>query len=192
MTRAADIINFWFGKPDDAEYGRLRAVWFASNPEFDAEIHSHFSDDYEQAARGELESWKEKPHSCLALILLLDQFSRQLFRGTARSFATDPLALATAQQLVTTSHDLALMPVQRLFVYLPFVHSEDRGHQHRAVELFASIADEPGLEVIGPFAQQHREIIERFGRFPHRNAILNRESTPEEIEFLKQPGSSFA
>ncbi len=191
MSQAEEILEFWFGKPDDPDRPKVRKFWFKKNTEFDEEVRSRFLDTYEQAAAGQLDSWKEEPSTCLALIILLDQFPRNIFRGQPQAFATDPQALATAKYAVNRGFDRELLPVQRWFVYMPFEHSEELADQQRSVELFGTLKDDPGLEQGIDYAMRHLRAIERFGRFPHRNAILGRESTPEEVEFLKQPGSSF-
>jgi uncharacterized protein (DUF924 family) len=193
MSRVNEILDFWFGRPqgNEAEYGKRRAVWFVKNPEFDQEIQTRFRADYEEAAAGKLDDWKESPQGCLALILLFDQFPRNMFRGDPQTFATDSQALSVAQHAIAQSFDQELIPVQRWFMYLPFEHSENLEHQYRAVELFRQLGDDPDSLDVLSYAIRHRDVIERFGRFPHRNKILGRPSTPEEAEFLKQPGSSF-
>ncbi|AFZ32522.1 protein of unknown function DUF924 [Gloeocapsa sp. PCC 7428] len=191
MSQVDEILTFWFGQPNTAEYGKQRAFWFTKSAEFDREVRERFLSDYEQAAAHQLDAWQEAPRSCLALILLLDQMPRNIFRGTPQAFATDAAALAAAQHAVAQGFDRELLNVQRWFIYLPFEHSENLEHQRQCVELFASLKDDPESASAIDYAQRHLAVIERFGRFPHRNKILNRESTPEEIEFLKQPGSSF-
>lgn len=191
MSRVDDILNFWFGQPNVADYGKQRAFWFTKNPEFDQKLQTQFISDYHQAAAGKLNSWKDTPHSCLALILLLDQFPRNIFRGTPQAFATDASALDAAQHAVMQGFDKTLLPVQRWFIYLPFEHSENLEHQRQCLELFATLSDDPESASAIDYARRHYAVIERFGRFPHRNAILGRETTPEEAEFLMQPGSSF-
>ncbi len=181
------IHEFWFGVPGSPEHGRKRKAWFTADDAFDAEIRSHFLGDFEMAARGDLDSMADGSIGALALIVLLDQFPRNMFRGTARAFATDPKALSIAEAAVTRGLDQALSDIERAFVYLPFEHSERMEDQDRSVALFEALGDAESLD----YAVQHRVIIERFGRFPHRNAILGRESTPEEEAFLKEPGSSF-
>jgi uncharacterized protein (DUF924 family) len=176
--RAEAILEFWFR--GDAE----REEWFSKDPSFDDEIRARFLSLYEEAARGALAAWRDAPRSCLALIVLLDQFPRNMFRGSARTYATDALALEAARHAVASGHDRMLSKTERTFIYLPFEHSENLADQERALELFAG---HPNSE----WAQRHWEIIRRFGRFPHRNAVLGRENTAAEIEFLKQPGSSF-
>jgi uncharacterized protein (DUF924 family) len=191
MSQAEKILDFWFGQPGQEIYGKPRQIWFAKKPEFDLEVRSRFLSDYEQAAAGNLDEWKDSPLSCLALILLLDQFPRNMFRGTAQAFATDWQALSTAQYAVAQAYDRKLLPVQRWFIYCPFEHSENLEHQNQAVALFGQLGDDPDSADTINYAIRHREVILRFGRFPHRNEILGRVSTPEEEEFLQQPGSSF-
>ncbi|MBD2015052.1 DUF924 domain-containing protein [Microcoleus sp. FACHB-53] len=191
LSPAQEILDFWFGQPDAAGYGKSRKIWFIKNPEFDEEVRSRFFPTYQQAAAGELDSWKASPQACLALIILLDQFPRNLFRGQPQAFATDSQALAYAKHAVANDFDKELLPIQRQFIYLPFEHSENLTHQHQCLELFSTLKDEPECVSSVDYAHRHFKVIERFGRFPHRNEILGRESTPEEAEFLKQPGSSF-
>ena len=191
MSQANQILDFWFGKPDEADYGKPRKVWFTKNPEFDQEVRSRFLIDYQQAAAGHLDDWKASPLGCLALIILLDQFPRNMFRGQPQAFATDPQSLAYAHHTVTQGFDKELLPIQRCFVYLPFEHSENLAHQRQAIELFSTLKDYPECASGVDYAHRHLKVIERFGRFPHRNEILGRETTLEEAEFLKQPGSSF-
>ncbi len=194
--RATTILTFWFGDPAEADYGHYRKIWFTKDADFDDQIRQRFSGDYEKAAAGEYSTWEERPEGAIALLLLLDQFPRNLFRGDPRSFATDPQALTIAQSLVNTGADKSLMPALRFFAYLPFEHSEEMAHQNRGVELMADLIDnvpdlDDGLKNGLDYAIRHREVIERFGRFPHRNEVLGRQSTPAEVEFLKEPGSRF-
>ena len=178
--RARDVLAFWFrGDANDPR-------WFRKDAQFDREIAERFLPLYERAASGSLAAWKEDPASSLALVVVLDQFPRNMFRGTPRAFAADALALDTARTIVARGWDAAMAPQQRLFAYLPFEHSEALADQDRACELMRDLDDEHRR-----YAERHREIIRRFGRFPHRNEILGRASTPEELEFLKQPGSGF-
>jgi len=181
-----EVLDFWFGAPGSCERGRPRKIWFRKSESFDAEIRSRFLATWERAVRGQLERWQVTPLASLALIVTLDQFPRNMFRGTARAFASDSLALAAARGAIALGFDRLLLPFERLFVYLPFVHAEDLAAQRRSLDLFR-VLDRESVEN----ARRHYEIIARFGRFPHRNAILGRQSTAEEIEFLKQPGSSF-
>ncbi len=191
MSSVEDILAFWFGQPGEPTYGKQRSLWFNKKSKFDQELRNHFFGYYQQAAARGLEHWHSSPRSCLALILLFDQFPRHMFRGSAKSFATDPQALWAAQHAVAKGFDQELLNVQRWFIYLPFEHSENLDHQRQSVELFATLSDDPDSASAIDYSIRHRSVIERFGRFPHRNKILGRATTPEEAEFLKQPGSSF-
>ncbi|MBD2098941.1 DUF924 domain-containing protein [Trichocoleus sp. FACHB-591] len=191
MLRIEQILNFWFGSPESSSYGKSRKIWFAKDPNFDRDISDRFLSNYEAAVAGHYNGWTASPDGCLALILLFDQFPRHIFRGDRRAYATDAQALITAQQAIAQDFDQALLPVQRMFIYLPFEHSENLEHQRLSVELFRQLSDDPDAGDMFPYAVRHKEIIEGFGRFPHRNQILGRTTTPEEAEFLKQPGSSF-
>ena len=188
--RAQEVLDFWFGREDEPGYGEFRRAWFQKDPEFDRRIRNRFESLYEEAAAGELDDWKEEARSCLALVILLDQFPRNMYRGDPRTYATDRLALAIAEYAVDRALDRELPPFQRAFLYMPFMHSENLEHQRRSVELFRGLEGSAGPDSAG-YAVRHMEIIERFGRFPHRNEILGRRTTPEEAEFLTQPGSSF-
>jgi uncharacterized protein (DUF924 family) len=170
------ILDFWFGQE--------RKAWFEKNPAFDADIRQRFLALYESAAAGGLQHWVNAPRSALALVILLDQFPRNMFRGEPRAFATDPLALDAARAIVAHGWDQGFNADERTFAYLPFEHSESLEDQQTSMRLFEG---NPNFE----WARRHWEIIQRFGRFPHRNVILGRTSTPEEIEFLKSPGSGF-
>ncbi|KKJ01104.1 DUF924 family protein [Prochlorothrix hollandica] len=185
------VLDFWFGSPTDSTYGQTKAAWFRKDPDFDDHIRQHFLVTYSQAAAGALNHWQQQPLSCLALIVVLDQFPRNLFRHQPAAFATDAQARAVAEWGVQQGWDRSLLPVQRWFFYLPWEHSEDLADQDRAVALFTQLEGDTASASPIAYAQKHRAVIQRFGRFPHRNPILNRESTPEEIEFLQQPGSSF-
>ncbi len=184
---AARVDAFWFGEPGSPEDGNRRAVWFSSSPEFDAAIREQFLGTHEQAAAGGLDALRDTAAGCLALVILLDQFPRNMFRGSPRAFATDAMALAVAEHAIANGFDQDVTVLRRKFLYLPFEHAEDMAHQERCIALFRAAGDEDGVE----WAVKHRDIVARFGRFPHRNAVLGRPSTAEEIEFLKQPGSSF-
>ena len=184
------LLNFWFGQ-GTAEYLRPRAVWFTKDPAFDAEVRARFLPDWERASRGELGAWADEPARCLAFIILCDQVPRNVFRGDPRAFSTDSLARDAAQRAVERRDDRTLAPVQRWFVYLPFEHSESLEDQRTSVALFEQLKDDPASAVAIDYARRHLEIVERFGRFPHRNAALGRASTPEEEVFLLTPGSSF-
>ncbi len=189
QAAAAEVLLFWFG-PREAR-GRRDKRWFGKEEAFDRECRARFLALHERAAGGELAAWRKQAPECLALILLLDQFPRNMFRGTARAFATDPSALDAARHAVAQGFDRGMLAVERLFVYLPFEHSEALADQERACELTSPLQAFPETADAYAYAVAHRDIIARFGRFPHRNALLGRESTAEEIEFLKAPGSSF-
>jgi uncharacterized protein (DUF924 family) len=192
MTHRSDaeaVLLFWFGPP--SVRGRRDARWFGKDDAFDRECRTRFLPLHERAAAGELDSWKDQAADCLALILLLDQLPRNMFRGTPRAFATDSLALEAARRAIAQRFDKDMLPVERMFLYLPFEHSENLADQVLACELTKPLEAFAETEDAYRYALAHRRIIERFGRFPHRNAILARDSTPEETEFLKQPGSGF-
>jgi uncharacterized protein (DUF924 family) len=191
MTEIDDILGFWFARPGEAGYGERREVWWKSTPEFDAEIGARFADACERAAAGELAHWAKDARGCLALILLFDQFPRNLYRGTPRAFATDARALALAKDGIARSFDQEMTLLERIFFYTPFEHNEDLEDQRRGAALFQTLGDDPSVRESIRLAKRHLEIIERFGRFPHRNAILGRASTAEEAAFLSEPESSF-
>ena len=191
-AEATAVLDFWFGAPGSTEHGSARKAWFAKNDAFDAEIRERFAAPIEQALRGELDDWGDEPRSALAQVLLLDQFTRNAFRGTPRAFAGDPRALAAAARMVGLRQDEELPTFMRGFVYLPYEHAEGLAMQDEAIRLLTRLAAaDPAQQSMLDYAHRHRAIIERFGRFPHRNAILGRRSTAEEIEFLHQPGSGF-
>lgn len=197
MTESAGVdgnavLDFWFGAPGSVEFGTERKVWFAKNADFDRRVARRFGSAIEQALRGELETWAESPSSALARLLLLDQFTRNVFRGQPRAFAGDAQALAAAAAMVGRRQDDTLPPFMRAFVYMPFEHAEGLAMQEESVRLFTRLAStSPELAGMLDHARRHRAVIERFGRFPHRNAILGRVSTAEEIAYLKKPGSRF-
>jgi uncharacterized protein (DUF924 family) len=180
--RADEVLRFWFG--DASERGKAHKRWFEKNSTFDAEVRARFLPLYEVLATND--DWLSRPDYCLARIVVLDQFPRNMFRGSPRAFAADAKALAAARYAVEKGLERDMLTVEKQFVYLPFEHSESLADQVRACELMQPLGDD-----LYDWAVRHRRIIERFGRFPHRNEILGRESTPEEIEFLKQPGSGF-
>lgn len=191
MTRelGREVLEFWFGSGED--YGKRHKRWFAKDPAFDAELRTRFAPLLEELAAGAYQEWLDEPRACLARIVALDQFSRQIHRDSARAFASDPLALESARRAVQRQYDAAMLPVERLFTYLPFEHSESLADQERACELIEPLAQFPETNDALRYAIAHRDIVARFGRFPHRNAALGRRSTSEEREFLKQPGSAF-
>lgn len=178
--RYEDILYFWF-----VEAGAKR--WWRKSDAFDALIKRQFETVYEAARIGECADWRNSARGRLAEIIVLDQFSRNMFRGTARSFEADTLALILSQEAIRCGADKMLNADEQAFLYMPHMHSESLKVHEEAVQIF----DRPGLEDNLKFEYRHKEIIERFGRYPHRNIILGRISTLEEIEFLKQPGSSF-
>lgn len=184
--RAEALLAFWFGLPGDPDYGRKRALWFERDEAFDAEIHGRFLADYEDAAAGRLDHWRQSADRCLALILLLDQVPRNLFRDDARAYASDAAARRIARFALEQEFDRALPWVRRLFLYLPFEHSEDVDDQRLAVALMRRIGDDEEARESRARAERYLAVIERFGRFPHRNAVLGRTSTPAEAAFLRQ------
>ena len=181
------VLDFWFGAPGSLHYGKSRAEWFKKSDDFDALMRGRFLPLHEQAAAGKLAQWRESPLTLLALIVVLDQFPRNLYRESPKAFATDAMALDAARRMTALAWDQRLNMVERQFVYLPFEHAEDIEMQRESMRLFESLGSDDLLE----WARKHAVIIERFGRFPHRNAVLGRVSTPEEIEFLRQPDSRF-
>jgi uncharacterized protein (DUF924 family) len=189
-TTPQDVLGFWFGAPGSPEYGRAREMWFRKSDATDAAIRARFGTDVEAALAGELAAWAAAPSSALALIVLLDQFTRNIFRDTPRGFAGDAMALALARDLVATGHDRSLHPVERWFVYLPFEHAESLAAQTESVRLYTLLAEEGAPDAL-VWARKHYDVIARFGRFPHRNAILGRPSTLDELAFLQLPGSRF-
>ncbi len=189
--KATEVLEFWFGREGEPGYGEFRDAWFQKDEAFDREVRDRFGDIYEEAAAGGLDGWREDAPGALALVILLDQFPRNMFRGDGRTHAADGKALETAGYAIDRALDRELPAFKRMFLYMPFMHSENIAGQERSVELFALLASEPGAPDVTEYAVRHKEIVDRFGRFPHRNAILDRETTPEEAEFLEQPGSSF-
>lgn len=173
-----EVLAFWLADP---------ARWWTKDPAFDAEVRDRFGAVHAAIERREHEAWLETPRGAEAYVIALDQFSRNMFRDTPRMFASDAQALAAARTAVARGFDQALPPTERTWLYMPFMHSEDLADQDHCVALFQGVAAPENLR----FAEAHRDIIRRFGRFPHRNAILGRASTPEELAFLREPGSSF-
>ncbi len=175
-----DVIRFWFEETPPRS-------WWGGSPEFDRALSARFGALHSSAGRCELCRWRERAPGRLAEVIVLDQFSRNIYRGDPRGFAFDPLALCLAQEAVAAGADLALPAQQRAFLYMPFMHSESPLIHERALELFGA----PGLESNLESERRHKAIIDRFGRYPHRNEVLGRISTPEELEFLARKGSSF-
>jgi uncharacterized protein (DUF924 family) len=191
--KAQEVLDFWFLPPGSEGHGKGRKEWFSKDQRFDEQIRLRFGAAIAQAVAGGLREWDEEgARGVLARIIVLDQFTRNARRGTPGMFEGDGLALAAAQKLVESGADRELAPLQRLFVYLPFEHAEDARMQEQSVELLTALSKaHPGFERELDFAHRHRGVIARFGRFPHRNPILGRASTPEELAFLGQPGSGF-
>jgi uncharacterized protein (DUF924 family) len=175
IASPADVLAFW------RDAGRDK--WFKRDDAFDAEIREKFLATYEAAVAGKLSAWEDSAEDMLALVIVLDQFPRNMFRGDARTFAADPLARAAANRALKRGYDQDLPAEDRGFLFLPFMHSEELADQLRCVELYRA-ADDPDLK----YAEEHRDIIRRFGRFPHRNALLGRETTAEEQAFLAGGG----
>lgn len=175
-----EVLKFWFEEIDPKS-------WWAAEPAFDELVRQKFEGLFQQAASGELYSWREEASGRLAEIIVLDQFSRNMYRNSPRAFAQDTVALVLAQEVVASGAHHRLSPVERSFLFLPYMHSESRLIHVVAERLYREFAPPTNLD----FELRHKAIIDRFGRYPHRNEILGRASTPEEIEFLKQPGSSF-
>ncbi len=190
-SEADEVLAFWFGREDEPGYGEFREAWFRKDEGFDREVKERFGTLYERTAVGELDGWRDDAESALALVIVLDQFPRNMFRGDGRTHAADGKALETAQYAVEHALDRELPAFQRMFLYMPFMHSENVEDQRRSVELFERLAGETDAPDVRSYAVAHRDIVERFGRFPHRNEILGRTTTPEEAEFLKTEGSSF-
>lgn len=205
-ARARDVLDFWLGDPE-ADWQPRVMRWFSKDPALDDEIARRFGDDIARAARGELAAWMEGPpdeaaRGALALVILLDQFSRNAFRGTARAFAQDAEALRICLEARKRGLDRRLSIMERYMLYMPLMHAEDRETQKLSVATFAALRDDARADrapeavqqiatVALDYAERHAAIVERFGRYPHRNAVLGRPSSPEEAAFLEQPGSSF-
>lgn len=196
MSRPEDILHFWFGGPGDPPL-RNSERWYKEDAAFDAECAARFGGAIEAGTKGELDEWRKTARGRLALVVLFDQLSRNVYRGTPRAFAQDALARDIALEAVAAGDERVLSPVERSFLYMPFMHAEDVGLQHRCVASFGRLAAEAPADLKKyadnglDYAKKHEEVIERFGRFPHRNAVLGRETTKEEEAFLKTPGSSF-
>ncbi len=199
MATAQDVLDYWFGdEPDDGRLANQRAaLWWSKSDATDADIRQRFEPLVQAAGAGDLDHWAATARGRLALILLMDQFTRNIYRDTPYAFSLDAPALEHARTGVGQGQDRALRPVERVFLYMPLEHAEDPVMQERCVVLFRALrgevppAHQGAFDVFLDFAIRHRDVIARFGRFPHRNAILGRESTAEELAFLEQPGSSF-
>ncbi|MBI2380254.1 MAG: DUF924 domain-containing protein [Gammaproteobacteria bacterium] len=186
-----EILRYWFGAPGEPEWGQPRRIWFAKSQATDAEIALRFGASVEAALAGELDGWAAEPEGLLALAILLDQFPRNLFRGQARAFAGDAAARALASRAVAAGWDAELAPLRRVFLYLPFEHGEAAADQDQSLRLFRQLESYPETRGFLRWAEEHAAVISRFGRFPHRNAALGRENTPEEQDYLAQPGAGF-
>jgi len=193
------VLAFWFGPPGSATEiaGRQNKLWFGKSPANDQAVIDHFSATLTAATAGQLDHWASTPRGRLALVIVLDQFPHHIHRDQPQAFATDPQSLALSLDALTTGEDRQLAPIERVFLYLPLEHAESLEVQDRSVLLYEqlaheAVADERKLfDGFLDYARKHRDVVARFGRFPHRNEILGRPSTPEELEFLKQPGSRF-
>lgn len=188
---ATALIDFWFGPPRSPTRFQQRAVWFEADPGFDAPLRDRFGALQKRAAAGGCADWAREAEPCLALILLLDQLPRNLFRGSGQAFAGDAAARQAARAALARGFDRSLPGTWRQFIYLPFEHSEDLADQELSVTLYTALARDPAFAGALDYARRHRAIIVRFGRFPHRNAALGRVSTADEEAFLREPGSSF-
>jgi uncharacterized protein (DUF924 family) len=177
-TSAIEVLEYWFSP-------RVKKLWFDSTPEFDRELRERFESILKMAVRGELKDWQNSAEGSLALVVILDQFPLNMYRGRAESYATGELAVAAAKLVVAKGFDRDLTRERVAFLYLPFMHSESLADQDRGIELFEAADLKDNLR----FARHHRELIRRFRRFPHRNVALGRESTPEELEYLNSPGA---
>ncbi|WP_341677202.1 DUF924 family protein [Niveibacterium sp. SC-1] len=185
------VLDFWFLPVDEPGHGQPRELWFRQDASFDAAIRTRFMAAISAALEGGLREWDNAPQGALARILLLDQFTRNVFRGSAAAFSGDALAQEAARALCNAGHDQALPPLQRVFAYLPFEHAEDAAMQGRSVSLFTALAaaDAELADFLG-YAEQHRDAIARFGRFPGRNAALGRSSSAAELDYLARPNVS--
>ncbi|MCG8371702.1 MAG: DUF924 domain-containing protein [Proteobacteria bacterium] len=198
-ARIGEILAFWFEKREltAPQIDRRMDVWFGEDPVFDREIEEEFADDVDRACRGRLDHWASEPRGRLALILLIDQFRRNIHRNTEKAFSMDKLALKLCVEGAMEKKDLGLAPIQRVFFYMPLQHAESRKVQAKSVELFEKLAGSVSptyretFLTVAQFAELHRDIIDRFGRFPHRNELLGRENTPEEDEYLAGDGPDF-
>jgi uncharacterized protein (DUF924 family) len=202
VERIEAVLRYWFADADvspltlAAMRGRI-GHWFAESREIDEHVRAHFMPELEAAAEGRLDAWAETPRGRLALVVVCDQFPRNAYRGSPKAFALDARALALTEQGIAAGVDREFNAAHRVAFYLPIMHAEDVEQQRRSLDLYRRIREEssaelePVLSLVGEAAQRHARIVERFGRYPHRNAVLGRETTPEEAEFMAQPGSSY-
>jgi uncharacterized protein (DUF924 family) len=199
VDQPENVLAFWFGPPGSAAEiaGRQRTLWFGKSPANDQAVIERFSATLAAATAGQLDHWIHTPRGRLALVIVLDQFPHHILRDQPQAFATDPQALALSLDALATNEDRQLAPIERVFLYLPLEHAESIDMQERSVSLYEQLAQEAAdderalFDNFLDYARKHLDVVARFGRFPHRNAILGRPSTPDEIEFLKQPGSRF-
>ncbi len=186
----ASVLEFWFSGGDETQ-GGFRPAWFEKDTDFDGLCRERFADLSAQAAAGDLDRWAQTAEGGLALLVLLDQIPRNIHRGTPKAFAADPMALALARRMVARGFDRELGMPQRLFAYLPFTHAEDIAAQDECVRLVESLPDAPWKARAVQSAHAHRDVVAKFGRFPHRNMALGRPSTADELAYLAQPGAGF-
>jgi uncharacterized protein (DUF924 family) len=199
QIRIETILSFWFKEQalSAPQIDQRMEIWFSEDPIFDLEIKKEFSDDIAQASSGELDHWADDSYGRLALIILLDQFRRNIFRGTAKAFSMDRQALKLCVQGAMEKKDQVLTPIQKIFFYMPLQHAESRKVQAKSVEIYRRLAESvsPTLRetfmTVAEFAELHKDIIDQFGRFPHRNELLNRKNTPQEAEYLAGDGPNF-
>lgn len=199
LARIGTILSFWFKEQELSapQIDRRMDIWFGDDPAFDEAIRAEFSDDVEKASQGQLDYWAEEPHGRLALILLIDQFRRNIHRNTAKAFSHDKLALKLCVEGAMGKKDRGLTPIQKVFFYMPLQHAESPKVQAKSVELFNKLAEsvsptyQETFLTVAQFAELHKDIIDQFGRFPHRNALLGRKNTPEEDEYLAGDAPDF-
>jgi uncharacterized protein (DUF924 family) len=197
--QSESVLAFWFGPPGSATAvaGRQRSLWFGKSPENDRAVAEHFAATLLAATAGEFDHWTHTPRGRLSLVIVLDQFPHHIHRDRPQAFSTDPQALALSLAALAAGEDRQLAPIERVFLYLPLEHAESINMQDLSVSLYEKLAREATADERALFdnfldyARRHRDVVSRFGHFPHRNAILGRASTPDELEFLKQPGSRF-
>ena len=197
--RIDEILSFWFKEQalSAPQIDRRMDIWFGEDPDFDNEIEAKFADDVASASKGKLDHWGDDPRGRLALIILIDQFRRNIYRNTAKAFAKDKLALRLCVEGAMQKKDKGLTPIQKVFFYMPLQHAESRKVQAKSADLYNRLAESVSpthretFLTVAQFAELHRDIIEQFGRFPHRNALLGRENTPEEDEYLAGDSPDF-
>ena len=199
VSRIDKILSFWFKEQalSAPQIDRRMDIWFGENPDFDDEIEAEFSDDIAGASKGKLGHWADDPHGRLALIILIDQFRRNIYRNTKKAFSKDRLALKLCVEGAMEKKDKGLTPIQKVFFYMPLQHAESRKVQAKSVDLYNRLAESVSptyretFLTVAQFAELHKDIIDQFGRFPHRNALLGRENTPEEDEYLAGDSPDF-